>query len=468
MTALRLLAALLLWLAAGRGLYRLSGASRLGLGQLSTCAAWLVGGAVVGGFVTTLLAVCGLPVRPWPVTAPVLGILAIGGALHRVDRAPRALRSEVPALFAALLTVPYLLAAASRPILLNDEYAIWAFKGKILTTLGRVDPFLLAHDQAYAYAHRDYPLLVPSIQVWVEGWLGHQDDRLVHLALALVIAAAFVLFVALVRQFAGLLAAVVCVVAVVATQGLPYMATLFLGDSLTCLLGLCLLATLAVAVRSHQGELTRPSVALAAVMAAGMAMTKNEGSAFAAAALIAAAVFFRSGRRRWLLLPAAAGLVALLPWALWSRLNGLNNDFVNTHTLRVSVIVKNFSRVGPLLHQSHLYWQGPRGVALAAVIVGAVLCVAASPASRRVVGFLLTGWLLAVGALLLTYLVSPDEGPGFWAASLPRVLLLPGSLLWSLGAVAGGALVTTWLAGRAGRTGQHAFHASPVPDAEPL
>lgn len=171
------IAAVLLWLAAGRGVLRLAGARRLPFGTLARLASWLVAGAIAGAFLTTVLAVLGLPVRPWPLTGPAMALIAAAGGLPRrgnpdVPRWRGRLPRELAPLLAGLISIPYLVTAASSWTISNDEYAIWSFKGTILAVLGRVDPFLLAHDAAYGYASRDYPLLVPSVQVWAEGWLG--------------------------------------------------------------------------------------------------------------------------------------------------------------------------------------------------------------------------------------------------------------------------------------------------------
>src|SRR4051794_7416534 len=117
MTALRLVAALLLWLLAGRGFLRLTGGRRLRLGPLATPCAWLVLGVAAGAFVTTLLGVLGLPMRPWPAAAPLLAVLAIAGGLPQ----PRVQRTrpwreigyaEIPTTLTALLMIPVVVIAA--------------------------------------------------------------------------------------------------------------------------------------------------------------------------------------------------------------------------------------------------------------------------------------------------------------------------------------------------------------------
>ncbi|CAN5573456.1 hypothetical protein BH10ACT8_BH10ACT8_20380 [soil metagenome] len=439
MTILMTLIAGVVWVGAGRGLVRLVGGNRLGLSPLPLVAAWLLSGVAAGAFVTSVLAATGLPVRPWPLSAPLLILLAVAGgrpAAGSVRGRPwrKATISDLPSVLAAILAIPLVLAAASRLTTGNDEYAIWAFKAKVLLAVGRVDPFILAGDPAYTYANRDYPLLIPSIQVWLEGWIGHADDRLDHFAVAFIVAAGFVLVTALVGRLAGPLAAVLSVLGIASMTALATNATQFVGDATNCMFALVLLLLLAIGCTTATAE-GNAAIRLAIPFAAGAAMTKNEGGAFVLALLIAAAVVIDSRRRRSLALPLAAAVVGLLPWTLWSRTHGLKNIFVNTSTLKPSSFAHNLHNVGPVLGQMTKYWIGPSG--LAAVAVGAVLVAGLARAeTRRTLLFLLLAIGLALGALLFTYVVSPLQGIGFLTSNIPRVIVFPSAAAWVIGSIA--------------------------------
>lgn len=458
MSLLRFTGAMLLWLAAGRGLLHLVRAERLALGWVARVASWLVAGAAAGAFATTVFGVLGLPVRPWPLTGAALVLLAVAGGrratVPRSHLAPRArLASEVPSLLAMLVSLPYLATAAASWTISNDEYAIWAFKGKILVSLGKVDPFLLAHDPAYAYASRDYPLLVPSVQVWVEGFLGHRGDGYDHLGLGLVIVAAFIVSAALMRLLAGQLVAVLSVFAIPATTGLVLNGTLFVGDATNALLALALFACLALLATAGEAATARAACGLAVVLCAALVMTKNEGSAFAAAALISATLVAPAGRRRLVWVPVAGGAIAELPWALWSRANGLHSNFVTSSTLSFSVIARHLGRLHPLLSIMGRYWPGPKGIVLLAVCLATLAALWRRGQDRRVLIFFLLGTCLAFAALVLTYLVAPYAGDGWWKYNVDRVQFLPGAGIWVIGILAGSALVRIslpqWWSGRA-------------------
>lgn len=434
------LIAVVVWVCAGRGLVRLAGGNRLGLSPLPLLAAWLLSGVAAGSFVMSVLAATGLPVRPWPLSAPLLILLALNGGRPRLDvtmtRRPWRIGAidDLPSVLAAALSIPLILAAASRLTTNNDEYAIWAFKAKILLTVGRVDPLILARDPVYAYAHRDYPLLIPSIQVWMEGWLGHPDDRLNHFAVAFIVTAGFVLVTALVGLLAGPLAATLSVLGIASMTALSTNATQFVGDATNCMFALVVFLLFAIGSTSRTAQ-GNAAIRWAIPFAAGAAMTKNEGGAFVLAALIAAAIIIDSKRRRLLSLPLLAAVIALLPWGLWSRLHGLKSNFVNTSTLNPSTLAHNLHRLSPVVGQMTKYWMGPSG--LTSIAVGAVLAAGLIRAeTRRYLLFFIAAIGLALGALLLTYLVAPEEGVGFWTSNVPRVIFLPSAASWILGSIA--------------------------------
>lgn len=63
----------------------------------------------------------------------------------------------------------------------GDGWAIWAFKAKVFFEDGKVSGSFLSDMERYAYAHLDYPLLVPLLEYWVYAHLGHVNDHVVRL-----------------------------------------------------------------------------------------------------------------------------------------------------------------------------------------------------------------------------------------------------------------------------------------------
>ena len=274
------------------------------------------------------------------------------------------------------------------------------------------------------------------------------------------------LAVGLVQRTAGVAAAVATVVLLPATKGLPLQATWQLADATlaVCALGLLLVIGLA-AVADDPG----PWLAAAVPLAAAMAMTKNEGTVFVLAAVLGLAVAAPAGRRRLALVPLGAGVAAALPWSVWTRAHGLENDFVNSSTLRPSTLADHADRLRPLLSAVGTYWTGPPLLSCAVLAVVLGLAVHAVPAVRRPVAVLLVGGALSTAGLLLTYLLAEETGPAFFRSNLPRVLLLPGAVLWVAGAVAVPALARAagWPARRPIRAGPTSSASSPRTPAVP-
>jgi hypothetical protein len=135
-------------------------------------------------------------------------------------------------------------------------------------------------------------------------------------------------------------------------------------------------------------------------------------------------------------LPLAAAVLAYLPWSLWARVHHVPNDFLGAGSF--SALGKNFDRLHPVLSHMAKYWPGPALVSLVVVAVVVVFAYLVAPERRRTLIMLLAAAGLQLLALLVTYLVSPQEGATFWHNSMPRVLITPGVLLWLLAIVAAG------------------------------
>jgi hypothetical protein len=162
------------------------------------------------------------------------------------------------------------------------------------------------------------------------------------------------------------------------------------------------------------------------------------------AALLAALIVAPRARRRFLLAPAVAAVVSLLPWSLWVRLHGIHSDVVSADTLRPGSLGHHLGRLGPLLREIARLWPGPAGLPLAAIVVATVGSLVAVPSRRRVVAHLALAFLLTMAVLVGTYLVAPFTGTAYWLSNLPRVLLLPAVLAWTLGAAAATSLLLQW------------------------
>jgi hypothetical protein len=149
---IRILVADGLILAAGNGLVTVvAGPSRRVFGVAGRLGVSFLAGVSLLATVTTVLAVLGLPTTP-PATAPLLVVAALVGALplfvpgalsplRQRFQAPYRpllqlggeLLAAVPALWIGLKAVA---GGAKIPVVVSDEYAIWALRGRMLSSPG--------------------------------------------------------------------------------------------------------------------------------------------------------------------------------------------------------------------------------------------------------------------------------------------------------------------------------------------
>ena len=234
-------------------------------GPLARPFAWLLAGVAAGGFLTSTLGVLGLPVRAFPLIAPILiGVAIAGGPLARPQwsdprRWPRqrridAITNNGPTALTIALALPVLATAAVQRVTMNDEYGIWALKARMLYLYGHLSTYLWTADPSYDYSHRDYPLLVSSVPLWGYSWIGHQDERVAHLLVSLVTVAGLIVAVRLMQLVAGAPAAVVTALSFGAVHGLASQATWLLADTTTMAYALCLTMCLVLMCTATSSE----------------------------------------------------------------------------------------------------------------------------------------------------------------------------------------------------------------------
>ena len=161
--------------------------------------------------------------RPLPVLAPALAVLAVAGLLPLavgtrrtagpVEPARRgwATRRPRPAAWRAAWIA---LLGVRIPVASNDEYALWMLKARVLSQLGGLDPRVFA-DTGAGYQHQTYPLFLPSLVSWLDGWAGRPTDAAAHLAVAVTVGALLAVAGAVLTRLAGPAAAAVSLLLVV-------------------------------------------------------------------------------------------------------------------------------------------------------------------------------------------------------------------------------------------------------------
>lgn len=314
--------------------------------------------------------------------------------------------------------------AAVTPLIAWDAWTMWMRKAAVLYYYGALRPEFFA-GEVYRFTSPDYPLLMPLWEAIHFRAFGGIDSVAIHvqfwvLLIAFFWAAAFLAH----RVTRPAIWAPVLLLAAAAPGVWGQMLTVYADVPMALFLSLGVLALGIWLARRRPGDL-----ALAALLLAAAASTKNEGLMAAVAALAVAGVvvaFERGPIARGALRPlglAVVGFLALVvPWRIWVSANGvegaipvaqgLNPLYLAERTGRVPAAVAGL--VDALDDQTAWTYVLPLGVAvvLAALIAGA---------ARRVALFYLGSMALISAAIVWAYWVAPTELGWHIGTSVGRV-----------------------------------------------
>jgi hypothetical protein len=421
----------LLLLAAGNGLIVLvAGPARGAFGVVGRIGVGFLAGVALLGITTTLLAVAGLPTSPLPFTAPLLVVVAAAALVPlrnlfvrlRHVSGPLTLLAEVAAAVPAVALVARALRTARAiPVISNDEYAIWGLRGRLLSLAGRFDP-RIGLNELSSYPHADYPLTLPALIAWSDRWSGGPNDAAAHAQVVLMFGAMLLVGAWVGSRYGGILGGVAAVALLGGLRAvLPRYAILLFADVPVAAFAVATVAVTAVWLDERDGRL----LGVAGVLAAGAALTKNEG-ALAAVAVLAAAAMANAGRRRaWrpLLAATATVVLAAAPWAVYTRAHGLRSDVANGDTLSPHALRTNAHLVGRVFTAFREFWPGIAGLALL-LPLAAALAALANRRWRLVTLFALT-LAFDLAGLVVIYL----SGFNHLHSSAYRTLIAPAAIL---------------------------------------
>ena len=415
-------------------------------GVLATAGLSVLLGAAVIGLLTTYVAVLGLPIRVWAIVGPIVIALAVLGllpsrvfaamhlppedsqpAVRRMWAADGVVGGVIVALGAVLLT-----GSSKLVVFSNDEWAIWAMRGRTLSLAGHLDPAVFQGGAAQ-YQHLDYPLLVPSLIAWADGIAGHPDDSGAHVLLILLTLGMLAVVGWAANRLAGPYAGVCSVLLIAGTPRLlaPYGLRVF-ADVPLAAFAVALLLVLAIWIVHGDSRM----LAVAAALAVGTAAVKDEGVVFALAALLAALVVPAQVRhaRRQVLFAAGTMIASMLPWLAWTRAHGIESDLINGQTLTPHHLRQVAGYSGLVVRLIVHYWPGYGWWGIAGGVFAVVLAVTV-PRLRRLAAYLCLAWLIAVVGMWAQYVISagryqsvvpiPVELRGHFGSSATRVLLVP-------------------------------------------
>ncbi|HUP65235.1 MAG TPA: hypothetical protein VM557_08140 [Thermoanaerobaculia bacterium] len=288
-----------------------------------------------------------------------------------------------------------------------DYWAIWGLKGKVFAQAGAVDWSWLERP-ANAFAHPDYPPLLPLAYDTLSLAQGGWDDRWFGLLFTALAATLVALVAAEIRSEASPVWAAVAAAALAGP-----VAALPIG-----LAELPLLAFATAGLLDLRGALLRGEeerMPMAGVLLGLAAMTKNEGSAILVAAVLAGVLAARPGPFRPLLrlwpAPALAGW-----WLLLRSAHGLSTDlFAGDLAGRIFGFAGNlapmFGALMRTLPLSPLFW--------AAALLILLLGRREALARER---FLLAVMALQIAFYLGTYTLTPRDAGWHVRSSWRRVV----------------------------------------------
>lgn len=399
-----------------RDVARLVGLSYLlGIAALGIVWTWLLAAGVPFGTVTIL------------VTAVAAAALAVVAGRRRGftlgSREPSAVRPATLVAAAGLAVVGVYLESLFRSARLEglysfDGWAFWVPRGKAIYFTGGFDPSLFA-----AVPHASYPPVVPILDAAAFHAMGSPDVVTLHVqywlfALGFVAAAAGLL----VRRVPGWILWPPLALVLV----LPRMRASLLAAQADYLLDY-LVVTAAILLTLWLAERRPWHLHAAAVLLACGAIVKREGSVLAACVLVAAAAAaMRSWRWAWprLVLVGILVLVAILPWRLWYRANGIEGE-LGTGGIRDALSQRTLDslRLAFDVLTTSGRWSVVPAVGLAAIVLAAIW------GHRRHAAFAGAAVLLLTLAGASTSVVFPEIGVTDDEAVNPIVRLTAGTIL---------------------------------------
>jgi hypothetical protein len=429
--AIALVSLTALLVAAGAGFVRVIGLPFRGPWLASSLGLAPVVGVLSCSLVVALGAVVGVPISIYVVGLTAAAFIALAWRRAPMPRsslgslAPREQSGGARAVEVVLLCV--LAAFAFRligllsvvPVSSWDGWAIWAARARALYAAGDVwSPAF--QDPSYAPQHLEYPILFPTLEALSLNAIGRYDAAMLHVLPGVLFLAVALAVWALLRLAIAPWLAALSAVAIVGVDPLVENLRHNYADSLTALVASLGLLCLTLWLLHDSSTL----LVLAGLFLASAALLKNEGLMFSFVAIAAAALTCPLARRspRALLWVGGAVLVAVAPWQVFIRLNGLpsSRDLSFSSLADPSYAVEHWRRFGQA--SDALFDALAQGWALP-VTAGLISLVAAAASRRYELVVLFVGWTtLGFAGLVLTYYVATGDVNWLIAASVDRVV----------------------------------------------
>lgn len=286
--------------------------------------------------------------------------------------------------------------------------------------------------QPYRY-HADYPPLVPLLEAWVYGWLGHVDQVRVKLVFAGFLLSVLWLLAAAARRFG--LGAGWCVLAVLLPLCVP---RLILGEGSATSgyadfpLAAAYFACVVLLITSG-GEDAPGALRAAGLLAAALPWTKQEGVILWLAVVLFALAIARRERHyaalAWVVVPA---LLVVIGWRTVLAVSHAALDAVFV-PVTAATLSRNFPRVGMVAAAALRYAaSGEWSLLWPVAAVSAAVAAWRVPKARDVVAVLVAAVAVPAAVYSSIYIFSAADPAWHIATSLQRLMIqvsLPAVLL---------------------------------------
>jgi hypothetical protein len=315
--------------------------------------------------------------------------------------------------------------ALIKPLTEWDSWAIYGFKSKVFY-LHNILPVEFLKNTVIAYAHPDYPVLIPLAETWIYLCLGSWNDQLVKIIFPVYFICLLVFFYYSLRCFTGRSIALVFTVLL---ASIPQMVRFGSNGYADLPFMFYCFVSAALLYRAYCSRLDNRLLLVSAIFAGLAAHTKNEGIALGLfnvlAFFSAIAIRGKLNKHNLILIVKYAFIVFAItaPWLWFKSCLGLGNDVLNYHNLNLTNILNNLYRI-PVIFNAIVkdmllirYW-GIFWLFAPAVIMYKV---------KRV--FTLPWLLLSVplmlyaGTCIIIYIITPHNIEWHLMTSLDRLLL---------------------------------------------
>lgn len=322
-----------------------------------------------------------------------------------------------------------------KPIDSFDAIGNFAFKAKLFFMNGYI-PYELFLDKSIDIQHPDYPLFLPLSQTWIYMFLGRWDDLLVKAEFPIFFTALMLIFYFALKRIMGKrLALLSTFFLATVPHFLNYATNGYADFPLTMFYAASFLYVfLWIAYKRENKYLI-----LAAFLSVFAVWAKHEGVFFLLInmAILVLFIFLNAGKvtkSDWggIACYLALPMLFTFAWFVYFHMLGFSNEFVNSETLRLSVVLKHLDRIPLILNEYQKHIFGPKKWNISYLVFFLGLIFYFKKSLRGNFKYITLSILMALAGYGFFYLITPLEIKYHLQTAGSRLLIhfLPIVILW--------------------------------------